>query len=231
MRKIPTLFYREFRSMFFSPIAYIVLTLFLVVSGYFFSMVLHFTREASLRFTLHNMAFVLLFISPMLTMRLLAEERKSGTIETLMTDPVTDMEVVLSKFFAVLSFYLIILAPTLLYVVILKLIGNPDFGPILSGYLGLILIGCVFLSIGLFASSLTKNQIVSAVISLVILLLLWVIGWASDISKVAGYLSLFEHFEDFRKGVIDTRNIIYYLSTCVLFLFLTVRVVEARKWR
>lgn len=236
MKKVITLFYRDFSSLFFSPVAYIVLTFFLLISGYFFSVILASLQEASLRYTLANMAITLLFISPMLTMRLLAEEKRSGTIECLLTDPVTDLEVVIAKFSAALAFYLVLLLPTLVYVLILKIVGNPDMGPILSGYLGLFLMGSVFISIGLFASSLTKNQIVAAVISLVTLLLLWVIGWsgestASSWGKVTGYLSILNHFEGFRKGIIDTRDVFYYLTTTILFLFLTVRTVESRKWK
>ncbi len=236
MKKILILFIREFQAYFLSPIAYVVLTTFLVISGYFFSVILAATQEASLRYTLSNMAITLLFISPLITMRLLAEERKSGTIETLMTDPVREIHVVVGKFLAGFCFYILLLLPTLLYVVVLKLVGNPDIGPLISGYTGLILMGSVFISIGVFASSLSKNQIVAGVISLVSLLLLWVIGWAGEVrpgnfSKIFAYLGFFDHFEPFQKGIIDTKDVIYYVTTMVLFLFLTVRILEARKWR
>ena len=236
MRKVLALFVREFQAYFFSPMAYVVLSAFLVVSGYFFYMILHVTQEATLRYVLSNMAITLLFICPLVTMRLIAEERKSGTIETLMTDPVREVDVVLGKFFAALSFYVVLLIPTVLYVIILKVIGNPDMGPVIGGYVGLVLIGGVFISIGVFASSLSKNQIVAGVICLVALLLLWVIGWAGEagagrLSRVFAYLGFFEHFQDFQKGVIDTKDVVYFLSTSILFLFLTVRVLETRKWR
>ena len=230
MKKVLVLFTREFQAYFHSPIAYVVLTTFLIISGYFFSMILSFTEEATLRYTLSNMAITLLFICPLITMRLLAEERNSGTIETLMTDPVREVEVVLGKFFAALLFYITLLVPTGSYIIILKLIGNPDTGPMISGYIGLVLIGAVFISIGVFASSLSKNQIVAGVITLVSLLLLWVIGWAGELapgtlSKVLAYLGFFDHFEDLQRGIIDTKDIIYYVTTAILFLFLTVRIL------
>ena len=236
MKKVLVLFTREFQAYFFSPMAYVVLTAFLVISGYFFSIILHYTQEATLRYVLSNMAVTLLFICPLLTMRLLAEERKSGTIETLMTDPVRDVEVVIGKFLAALCFYVILLVPTAVYVVILKIVSAPDAGPLISGYLGLLLMGGVFISIGLFASSLSKNQIIAGVICLIALLLFWVIGWAGEamsggFSKVLVYIGFFEHFEGFQKGIIDTRDVIYYVTTAALFIFLTVRILETRKWK
>ena len=236
MKKIYVLFIREFQAYFFSPVAYVVLATFLIISGYFFSVILSVTQEASLRYTLSNMAITLLFISPLITMRLVAEERRSGTIETLMTDPVREIDVVVGKFLAGIFFYIMLLVPTLVYVVILKVVGSPDMGPIISGYVGLVLMGLVFISIGVLASSLSKNQIVSGVISLVSLLLLWVIGWAGEVgpgkfAKIFAYLGFFDHFEPFKKGIIDTKDIIYYVTSAVLFLFLTVRVLETRKWK
>ncbi len=236
MKKVFALFVREFQAYFFSRMAYVVLAAFLVISGYFFSLILEATREASLRYTLGNMTITLLFITPLITMRLLAEERSTGTIETLMTDPVREVDVVIGKFLAAFSFYILLLVPTLLYIVILKLVGNPDMGPLISGYIGLVLIGSVFISIGVFASSLSKNQIVAGVISLVSLLFLWVIGWAGEarpgvFAKIVAYLGFFDHLEPFQKGIIDTKDVIYYITTSVLFLFLSVRILEARKWK
>lgn len=236
MRKIPILVKREFISYFFSPTAYIILTVFLAISGFFFSNILVLSQEATMRYLLSNIAVILLFISPIITMRLLSEEKKSGTIESLMTDPVTDTDVVLGKFLGAVGFYIILLIPTLAYVIVLKIVGKPDFGPIITGYLGLILLGSVFLSIGIFASSLCKNQIIAAVVSFVVLLFMWIIGFASEtsntaVAKITSYISIFEHFDTFRRGIIDTRDLIYYISTCSLFLFLTVKAVESRKWK
>lgn len=236
MKKTFALFVREFQAYFFSPMAYVVLTTFLVISGYFFSVILAAIQEASLRYTLSNMAVTLLFISPLITMRLIAEERRSGTIETLMTDPVREVDVIAGKFLAAIFFYVMLLVPTFVYVAILRRVGNPDMGPLLSGYLGLVLMGSVFMSIGVLASSLSKNQIVAGVISLVVLLFLWVVGWAGEVmpgrfAKLFSYLDMFGHFEPFQKGIIDTKDIIYYVTTTVLFLFLAVRVLEVRKWK
>ena len=236
MKKILALFIREFQAYFFSRMAYVVLAAFLVISGYFFSLILEATREATLRYTLSNMTITLLFITPLITMRLLAEERSTGTIETLMTDPVREVDVVIGKFLAAFSFYILLLVPTLFYIMILKLVGNPDMGPLITGYIGLVLVGSVFISIGVLASSLSKNQIVAGVISLVSLLLLWVIGWAGEarpgvFARVGGYLGFFDHLEPFQKGIIDTKDVIYYITTSVLFLFLSVRILEARKWK
>ena len=237
MKRAWIIFRREAESYFRSPIAYVVASAFLLIAGFFFSMILSATQEASLRYTLSNMVITLLFLSPLVTMRLLSEERKSGTIETLMTDPVRDFEVVIGKFSAAMFFYIVLLIPTLSYVIILKKLGQPDIGPIISGYLGLVLIGGVFISLGLFCSSLSKNQIVAGSLSLVVLLFLWVIGWVGELmpgtpfSKVFAYIGFFEHFESLQKGVVDTKDVIYYLSTAVLFLFLTIRVMEIRRWK
>lgn len=237
MRKVIPLFWREFKAYFFSPIAYVILTLFFLISGYFFSLILGATREATLRYVLGNMNIVLLFLSPLITMRLLAEEKRTKTIEVLLTDPVTEIEVVLSKFFAALSFYVMLILPTgIFYTCILKRIGNPDLGPIFSGYLGLVLLGSVFLSIGLFASSLAPNQIISAVVGFIILLLFWVIGWSSPFvkgisGKILDYLGFFSHFDTFSKGIINTKDVIYYLTVTILFLFFTIQVVAARRWK
>lgn len=237
MNKVSTLFLRDFESYFFSPIAYVVLTVFLVFSGYMFgSYMEHPYKIASLRPILGVIALVLLFLSPIITMRLFAEEIKGGTLETLMTDPVTDFQVVFAKFLAGFAFYVFLLIPTLVYVVILRLSSEPDMGPIWASYIGLLLLGGVFISIGLFTSSLTSNQIVAAVLSLVALLFLWILGsWGAApqtaLGKVAKYINVIDHFETFRKGLIDTRDVFFYLSTTGLFLFLTTRTVESRKWR
>jgi len=182
MRNLCHLTRREFTGFFYTPVAYIVMGLFLLASGYIFSWALGVTREANMRYALGFINFFLLFLTPLITMRLLAEEKRSGTIEVLRTAPVTDLEVVLSKFLGALGFYLVLLAPTLSYVGIFVIFdASPDWGVIISSYLGLALLGCAFLSIGLWASSLTKNQIVAALITFVILLLLTIGG--SEISE------------------------------------------------
>ncbi len=236
MKAFKPLLYRELLSEFCSPIAYVALSVFLLLSGYFFSVILNSTQEASLRYAFGNFSVTLLFLVPALTMRLLAEEKKTGTLEILMTAPVTEWEVVLAKFAAGWLLYLFVAAPTVIYVIFLRMYGQPDWGPIVTGYAGLALMGSVFVAIGLFASALASNQIVAAMLSFVILLGFWVLGFATQdatsvLGKVLAYLSLFEHYDTFRRGILDTKDLIYYISTTALFLFLTVRVVESRRWR
>ncbi len=236
MRAIRALLYRELLSQFCSPIAYVALSVFLLLSGYFFSVILNVTQEASLRYAFGNFSITLLFLAPLLTMRLISEEKKSGTLEILMTAPLAEWDVVLAKFLASWFLYLFIVAPTVLYLGFLMVYGKPDLGPVATGYLGLVLMGAAFVAIGLFASSLTANQIIASAISFLILLGFWVLGFAtedaaSSVGKVLAYLSLFEHFDTFRRGILDTKDIVYYLSTTLLFLYLTVRVLESRRWK
>jgi ABC-2 type transport system permease protein len=236
LKAIRPLLYRELLSQFCSPIAYVVLVVFLLLSGYFFSVILNATQEASMRYTFSNLAITLLFLAPALTMRLFSEEKKSGTLEVLMTAPVTEWEVVFAKFMGGWLLYLFILLPTVLYGLLLMMVGQPDLGALLTGYAGLALIGAVFVSIGLFASALTSNQVIAAVLSFFILLGFWIVSFAtpetsSVMGKLVGTISLFEHYDTFRRGIIDTRDVIYYVATTALFLFLTVRVLESRRWR
>jgi ABC-2 type transport system permease protein len=169
-------------------------------------------------------------------MRLLSEEMRSGTIEVLMTAPVTDFEMVISKFVASLLFYVYLLAITGVHVGIVCWVGRPDYGPVITMYIGLLVLGAMFLSVGLLVSSFTRNQIVAAVVSFVALLLLFLIGGAAGqsmgpIKKIADFLSLAQQYETFHKGVVDTRHLIYSLTFTAAMLFFTVRSVEARKWR
>jgi ABC-2 type transport system permease protein len=227
---------KELTTYFVSPVAYVVTAFFLVVAGFFFYFILYFSREASLRGLFSNVAIVLLFVGPGLTMRLLAEEQRMGTIELLLTAPVRDWEVVVGKFIASLAFYTFMLALTILYPIILMRFGNPDIGPILSGYLGMLLLGATFLAAGVLTSSLTQNQVVAFIIAFAILLILWLADVAGNaiggqVGNILNYLSIVAHFDDFTKGVIDTSHLIYYLSLIAAFLFLATRVMEARRWR
>jgi ABC-2 type transport system permease protein len=236
MTKASILARRELAAYFYSPIAYVVACAFLVISGYFFYAALEFIREASLRFALNNMVVVMIFVVPFVTMRLLSEEMRSGTIEPLMTDPVTDWDVVFGKFLAALGFYVFLLVPTLAYVAILKIYGQPEMGPIWASYLGILLMGAEYVAIGLFASSLTRNQIVAAIVSFAILLLMFVLGWLTEgkpgpVASALSYAGTIGHLDSFRKGIIDSKDVVYYVSTAALFLFFTVRIVESRKWK
>ncbi|HHT9119069.1 MAG TPA: ABC transporter permease [Candidatus Hypogeohydataceae bacterium YC41] len=231
-----TIFKREMISYFYSPVAYIVIAVFLLSSGYFFARILALTQQATLMYSLANTQVILSILAPVITMRLMAEEVKSGTIEMLMTAPVTDFEVVFGKFLAALFLYLVMLAPTLLYVVFLGWVGEPDMGPIMASYIGLTLMGAMFVSVGLLMSALTKNQIIAGVLGIVSLLILFYLGYAVSGTEgwyvpVLQYIGTFDHWEPFTKGLVDTKDVIYYLSITVLCLFVTVRLVESRKWR
>jgi ABC-2 type transport system permease protein len=180
------------------------------------------------------MAIVLLFLIPLLTMRLLAEEKRSGTAELLFTYPLTDWGVILGKYLAALLIYVIFLGLTLAYALVFAGLAKLDWGALASGYVGLILLGGAFLSLGLLTSSLTQNQIVAGVAAFGLLLLFWLIGWRQESSGVAGLLtalSLAEHYGNFPRGVVDTRDLVYYLSFIFFFLFLTKRQLESRRWR
>ena len=233
------LYKREVNSVLLSPILYIFTAVFLVLTGFFFFDSIARNPQATLRPVMSTVSFLLLFFTPAITMRLFSEESRSGTIETLMTAPVTEIQVVMAKFFAGLTFYVLMLAPTVAYVFILKSLAGEaglDTGPIVSGYLGLLLMGAVFIALGSFISSLTKNQIIAFVVTVATMLLLWVIGFFSQnknepLFQVMAYLGIPDHVDDFVKGIVDTRNLVYFLSTTVFCLFLTVRSVESRKWR
>ena len=248
MRKIAPLFAKELTSYFYSPIAYVVLVVFLAFNGFIFFLIMsalndpRMPREGSAMqlFFGGTIFFYLLLsiIASVITMRLIAEERKAGTIEMLMTAPITDWDLVLSKFFGAMAFYLFLWLPTLSYVALLRRYSAVDVGPLCSGYLGIVALGGMSISVGLLCSALTRNQIIAAISSFVIITVLWTVGIFK--SFVAGtltqgffsYVNILDHFFDsFSKGIVDTRPLVYYLSRTVLCLFLKVKVVESRKWR
>lgn len=235
MRNMVYVAHRELRAYFASPIAYVVIAAFLAIMGFFFTLIVTFTQEASLAGVFGNMAVVLLFVSPALTMRLLAEELRSGTIELLLTLPVRDWQVVLGKFLASLAVYAVMLALTLYYPLLLMKLGNPDPGPIGSSYLGLLLLGGAFLSIGLFSSALSRNQAVAALVGFGAMLILWLIDVAGGlfgppVSDFVTYISLSGHYFDFLRGVIDTKDVVFYLSVMAASLFLSVQALQLRRW-
>lgn len=238
MRNVWTITVRELKALFVSPIAYVVSAMFLIAMGYLFAAILANSREASMRATFNNMIFVLLIMAPALTMKLLAEEQRMGTIELLLTSPVHDWQVVLGKFLGSLILYVVMfLAPTLFYVAMLQVFGPPDYGPILTGYLGLLLLGAAYLAIGVFASSLTQNQVIAFFIALVILLLLWVadasgvVLGTGPVADAMTYIALPRHFDDMFRGVVDTSDIVYSLSVVVISLFGATQVLQTRRWR
>ena len=223
---------REFSSYFFSPIAYVVIITFLIASGFAFYRDFEPGQAAAMRSTLDWMVWFLVIIVPVLSMGLLAQEWASGTIETLMTAPVSDSEVVIGKFLGNLGLLVVMLLPTLLYVVLLTLYSRPDFGPIFSGYLGIFLVGALFVAVGLFCSSLTRNQIVAVVLAILLLCLATVIPYL-----IAQYANLrpvfrtvidqavYRRYSDFSRGVLSTGNIVIFVLTTAVLLFLTVKVL------
>ena len=229
--------WKETTTYFTSPMAYIIAGVFVALTGYFFvqSVGVPFP-EASNRGWIQGTTLVFILWSPAMTMRLLAEEQKLGTLELLMTSPVRDYEIVMGKYLATLIILLATLLLTLYYGLLVSWFGDPDIGPFLSSYLGLILYGAATLAIGLLASSLTSNQVVAAVLGFGTLLLLTLVGQATSVTSgttavVLEQISLTGHFTDFTRGIIDTHNIVYFLSAIAIFLFLTVRNVESRRWR
>jgi gliding motility-associated transport system permease protein len=250
MRKFFTLLAREVRSYFYSPIAYIVLVFFLLVSGVDFYFQVSFMNQRPMQYSVQEaffnsvffwFAFVLIF--PLITMRLFAEEFKLGTIEPLMTAPVRDWQVVLSKFFGALVFYIVLWIPTCLYFVIFQKVTGQlaanSTGAYAGSYLMLLLIGMFYLSIGCLASVLTKNQIIAAVISFCAITILFFLGLIQfillDVSAamrdLLGYFSAIEHMGTYSRGIIDTRPIVLYLSLTALVLTLTYQMFQSRKWR
>jgi ABC-2 type transport system permease protein len=254
MRNVLVIFKKELKSYFASPIAYLLLTIFAVIFGFFFYSATRFfilqgmqmqmmgrgmpmdVNEYVIRPLLTNASVIGLFLIPMITMRLYAEEKRSGTIELLMTSPVRDLEIVLGKWLAALVLYASILGISGINLGILYAFGRPDWKPILVGYLGLLLQGGCLLAIGIFISTTTKNQIIAGGATFAVCLMLWVLDWVSAYdqsawAKVISYLSVVTHFEPFSKGVIDSKDVIFYLSMIFFGLFLTARSVESLRWR
>ena len=235
MRNVGVIALKELRSYLTSPMAYVVTGIFLALTGTFFALSSSTYYETSIEGFSNPGSMLLLLFSAVLTMRLIAEEKKIGTWELLLTAPVRDSEVVLGKFLASLAVLSGMLLLTLYYPLLLWVFGDPDWGPIFTSYLGLLLLGSVSLAVGLFASSVTSNQIVAAVVAGGILAVLWFVGMAAGyapgaVSEIISYLSLSGHFPGFMTGIIDTRAIIYYLSVTALFLFLAIRSLETGRW-
>ncbi|HEY0070659.1 MAG TPA: ABC transporter permease [Chloroflexia bacterium] len=236
MRNVLYVAGKELRSYFVSPIAYIIVAFWLVITGLFFTASAT-QGDASMRNVFGVIPILLLLISPALTMRLLAEESRTGTLELLLTAPVRDWSVVVGKFLGALGLYIAMMFLTILYPLILILFrGDPDWGPIWSGYLGLLLLGMAFLSVGLFASSLTSNQILSAVIALAILLVLFIITVLTsnvppNVAAVLAKLSIGDRYDPFTRGIVDLTDIVYFLTFTGAVLFITIQIVEARRYR
>ncbi len=256
MKNIITLIGKELHLYFISPIAYVVAMVFLSVSDFlFYNQIQHFSglsmrmmqfqnslpelnlHDAVFRPTLLNMGVILLLIVPLLTMRLFAEEKKGRTSELLMTSPINITEIVIGKFIAVMIVYLLLLLLSLHLPLMLSIVVEVSWPPLFASYLGLFLMGGVFLSMGLFASALTDNQMIAAVISFGILIGLWIMGATahsvgeSTLGIIANYLSISKHLDQFVKGLISTQSLTYFISMTALGLFLTHRVVESERWK
>ncbi|HXO19010.1 MAG TPA: ABC transporter permease subunit [Thermoanaerobaculia bacterium] len=246
MRAVLATFDRELRAYFFSPLAYVVLFFFLIVNGFIFAMIISFLNDPRspggppLALFFGGTLFfwlILLFVGPVITMRLLSEELRSGSIEVLMTAPVTEGQVVAGKYLAALTFYLFLWFPTLAYAGIVAHWSSVDWGPVAAGYVGILGIGAMFLAVGLFASALSRSQLVAAIVTFAMLIFLFSFGLLENLinnetaKKVFGYMNLWDHMDEFAKGIVDSRRLVYYLSVTLFFLFLTSRALADKKWR
>ena len=256
MSNILAIAQKELKSYFASPIAYIVIGVFALLYGFFYFVMLQYFMQVSMQMSMgpepssdplninqmmlrpmmQNVTVIVLFILPMVTMRTYAEEKRSGTIELLLTSPLTNFQIIMGKFLGALALYATMLAITILHIAVLFIYGSPEWKPIVTAYLGLLLLGGCFLSVGLFISSITRNQVVAGVVTFGVALLLWVVSWVNNfatglVGTVASYLSIIDHFEDFSKGVIDTTHLVYYLSFITFGLFLTAKSVDSERWR
>lgn len=253
MRNVLTIFRKEMQTYFASPIAYWVLGFFGLLAGYFFyATVAYFVarsemqmgrgmpmdvNEMVIRPLLMNVAVIALFVVPMVTMRLFAEEKRSGTIELLVTSPVRDIEVILGKWLSALGLYLYMLLISGLSMATLFFYGQPDVKPLLTGYLGLLLFGGALLAVGTFISTVTRNQVIAGIATFGTCLMLWALDWPSAIdpsaswSKVLAYMSVVSHLEPFSKGLIDSKDVVFFCSVIFLGLFLSARSMESLRWR
>jgi ABC-2 type transport system permease protein len=230
---------RELAGLFFSPIAYVVGFVFLALtSSYFINEVLVAGNEASLRPLFERMAGLLVFALPLLTMRLIADEYASGTIETLMCAPVSDAGVVLGKFFGTFLFYGVLLAATLVHAGVMAVYASPIFSVTVVGYLGMLLLGGLFIAVGVFASSCTRHQLLAAMLSVAVLALFtFVVDYGAEyapeiwLRQVCANVNVLWAFSDFAKGTIDSKSVIFFVSGIVFFLFLATKVMESRRWR
>ena len=229
---------RELASYFFSPIAYVAMFIFLIVCGIVFWGDFVPGQPAALRHLFESMVWMLAFAIPILSMGLLSQEWSSGTIETLMTAPVDESDVIVGKFLGSFGFFVFLLMPTILYVLMLRMYAELDYGPIFSGYLGILFVGALFISIGLFCSSLTRSQVIAAVLAMAVLAVVTILPWVlSSFASIPEWArkvldqTVFQRYADFSKGVIDFGNLVFFIATTMVFLFLTTKVLESRRWK
>jgi ABC-2 type transport system permease protein len=261
MKNVWAIYRKEMGHYFVSPIAYVVVGAFLFVSGLLFTIYLQGAIQQAMQMQMEGMQYgmtqnfdipsevlraflsvqpiLLLIIIPMLTMGVFAEERKRGTIELLMTSPITELDIVLGKFLGLFSLFFLMVLPTLIYMTFMYLHSDPmpPWPVLLAGYLGLLLFGGSLVALGSFISSLTENQIIAAVLTFAIFFVLWIFSFvfatrgSATANTVVSYFSVIQHYEDFPKGVIDTTSLVYYGSFIFLFVFLTIRSVDSMRWR
>lgn len=237
---VTAIFRKELRSYFASPLGYVFILFFLLVSNGFFFFIQDFFRagQATMRGYFMILPWIFLFFVPAVTMRLWAEERKSGTLEVLLTMPLRETEVVLGKFLAALAFLAITLSFTVTVPISIGMLGRPDWGVIIGSYAGALFLGAAYLAIGLWISSLTESQVVAFIVSVAAIFVLLVAGvaphWLGSVGWFAAfceYLSLLTHFQNILRGVLDSRDVVYYVAVVWFFLYLNVKNIEARKWR
>jgi len=233
-RKLLAIFRKDFSQYFSSPMGYVVLFIYFFVTGFFFYNGIQQSHMASLTSSLSTNTFILLFLAPLITMRLWSEEEKSGTVELLRTSPLTLWEIVMGKYLAVCAFFAVMLIPSFIYFILLAVMGNPELGVTFANYVGFCLIAMTFFSLGLFCSTLSENQIVSGVIAYFVLIMLWVVGIAGQFAQgglreFLNGISLYGNLLDFWKGVIDLTHVFYYASFIFFGLFLSVMVLEGKR--
>lgn len=237
-QKIKSIFKKEFVSYFNSPIAYIFIGVFLVVSMWLFFQDFFLLGQASIRSYLSLLPWIFLFLTPAITMRLWSEEKRSGTIEILLTLPIKDSEVVMGKFLSSLAFLAVNLLLSLTLPITVAILGSLDFGPVIGGYLGALFLGAAYLSLGLYISSLTRNQIVAFLLAVVASFIFFIIGSSMVVDSVSlwlaktlSFIGLGSHFANIAKGLLDSRDIIYYLTFILFFLFLNTKALSTRHWK
>lgn len=246
---------RELRSLFLSPVAHVVTAIFVLILAWFFINIVALyvilslqairapfiaerlnMQEIVVQPFFGNMSVILLFVIPLITMRAFAEEKRFGTFELIYTSPINTLSIVLGKFIGISLFVLFLIAISVLFVIPLFAYGEPDKGAVISSYIGLILMALSFVAVGVFASSITENQIISIIVAFGILLLFWVLGWVrgtleGPLRDILAYISFMDHFQNFSRGVIDTRDLVYYFSFLGVMLYLTYSSLESRRWR
>ena len=243
MKAVWATFLRELRAYFVSPLAYVVLFFVLVVNGVIFANLIgaladpRAPAEPALSYFFRSTWLMLILLGPVLTMRLVSEELRSGSIEVLMTAPVTEGQVIAGKYLASLTFFAFLWLPTALYALLISRYSDVDWGPIAAGYLGVLLIGALFLAIGIFASAMTRSQLLAAMMTVALLFVLFLLGVFEElvtnqtVKQLLGYMNLWNHVDEFARGIVDSRRLVYYLSGSLFFLFLASRALEDKKWR